>query len=533
MNEKDKLQQNLMRRQAVGDYLKRAAAKLPDKTALIFRDKRFSYGEFNAVVNRAAHALSELGIKKGDVVAVISQNCHQMAILMWSCFKIGAWYSPLNYLLRGSEITYQVNHSGAKIFFVESALLDAVKEVENELKTVKHFGLINLKGIDLPKGWIDVEGLFSDKYPNTEPEVIINDSDVASLIYTSGTTAAPKGAMISNGSYFSQSCNFLYPRNAWFDEEDVYLMNIPLYHIGASSIFVAFVKAGATSIATYGSDPVEMLDVVQKEKVTYFIWPPTLYAGMLRMPLEKYDLSSLKKLVWFGGSMPMDAFRRWHEICPQATLMSHCSQTEINITFTFGRYPEEPEAGNVIGKPAPDVELRLVDENDKDVPEGQPGEAIVRTPSVMLGYYKNEEATAKVFRGGWLHTGDVLRRGKDGNYYYIDRQRDMVKSGGTNIACLEVEEILNSHPDIEVSAVFGVFHPYWVEGLTAAIVPKSESLTEEDVMEYAKEKLAAYKLPKKIILLKRDELPVSPTGKILKRELRVSYKDIYKGVNGK
>lgn len=527
------LQMNLMRRQAVGDFLKRSAARQPDKTAFVFRDKRFSYREFNAVVNKVAHALGELGIKKGDVVAVMSQNCHQMAILMWACFKIGAWYSPMNYLLRKGEITYQINHAGAKIFFVESALLDVVKEVENELKTVKQYGLINLKGIDLPKGWVDFEDLFSNKYPDAEPEVIIEDSDVASLIYTSGTTAAPKGVMISNSSYFSQSLNFLNPEVAWFGLEDVYLMNIPLYHIGASSIMVAFIKQGATIIATYGSDPMEMLDLIQKDRITYLIWPPTLYAGMLGLPLRKYDLSSLKKLVWFGGSLPMNVFREWKEICPQANLMSHCSQTEINITFTFGRYFEEPEGGNVIGKLSPDVELRLVDENDVDVPEGELGEAIVRTPSVMLGYYKNEEATAEVFKGGWHHTGDVLRKGKDGFYYYIDRMKDMVKSGGTNVACLEVEEVLNSHPDVEVSAVFGAPHPYWIEGVTAAIIPNSKSLTEGDVIEYAKKTLAAYKLPKKIIFLKWDEFPVSPTGKILKRKLRDTYKDIYKGEKGK
>ena len=171
MGENKDIEINLMRREAVGDFLKRSAERLPDKTAMVFGDKRFTYSEFNSTVNRFAHALMDVGISKGDVVSVITENCYQQLVMIWACLKIGAWYSPLNYLLRGREITYQINNAGAKIFFVESDLLDRVKEVQNELPTVKHYGIINRQGIELPDGWLDIDEMLSEKYSSEEPEV--------------------------------------------------------------------------------------------------------------------------------------------------------------------------------------------------------------------------------------------------------------------------------------------------------------------------------------------------------------------------
>jgi len=233
--------------------------------------------------------------------------------------------------------------------------------------------------------------------------------------------------------------------------------------------------------------------------------------------------------------MPLDALKKWMELCPEATFGAHWSQTEINITGTLAWLDDHkiPEAGNIIGKPMPDTEIKIVDENDEDVSPGKTGEIVIRSPSVMLEYYKNEEKTKEVFKNGWLHTGDVGRLGEDGNYYFVDRVKDMVKTGGENVSCLDVEEVLNSHPDVQVSAVFGVHHPYWVEGVTAVVVPASKNLTEDILKDYAQKHLAKYKIPKKFILVEYGQLPVSPTGKILKRELRVIYKDIYKNVKGK
>ena len=535
MKEDDKLQQNRLRRQAVGDFLKRTAVKTPDKTAFKFRDKTFTYGQVDAAANRVGHALIDLGMKKGDVLAILSQNCHQMAILMWACFKTGIWYAPVNFLLRGPEIVYQVNHCDAKAFFVESGLLDAARALSGDLKTVKTFGLINLSGVELPDGWIDVDSLFSETYPDTEPEVIIDGGDVASIIYTSGTTAAPKGALIPNSSYISQAASFLTSAGPWIEAGDRIMMNIPLFHVGASSISIAFMKVGAGIVYTYGIDPVECLEIIQKERITSLIWPPTLFAGLLNMPLHTYDLSSLTKCVWFGGAMPLDVLQKWMDLCPGATFAVHWSQTEINVTGTITYFHDRkvPEAGNIIGRPLLDAEIRIVDEHDREVAPGEVGEIVLRSPSVMAGYYKDAEKTAETLRNGWLHTGDVGRKGEDGNYFFVDRLKDMIKTGGENVSCLDVEDTLNTHPDVLLSAVFGVPHPYWVEGVAAVVVPRSETLTEAALLDYAKSRMAGYKIPKKFILIKGHELPVSPTGKILKRELRKMYQDVFKDVKGK
>ena len=231
--------------------------------------------------------------------------------------------------------------------------------------------------------------------------------------------------------------------------------------------------------------------------------------------------------------MPLEVLRKWMELCPDARFLGHCSQSECNVRFTYAWLDDLPEAGNIIGKPCSDVEIRLVDESGNDVPDGEPGEAIMRSPSIMIGYYKDDEGTARTLPHGWLHTGDVLIKGQDGNYYYYDRVKDMIKTGGVNVACLEVEEVLNRHPDVEISAVFSAPHPYWIEGVTAVVVPRIESLGGEEIAEHAKKNLAAYKVPKKIIMLEASDLPVSPTGKILKRELREMYKDIYEREKGK
>jgi acyl-CoA synthetase (AMP-forming)/AMP-acid ligase II len=290
--------------------------------------------------------------------------------------------------------------------------------------------------------------------------------------------------------------NALSPASTNWGERDIYLMNIPLYQIGASSIMLGLVFAGAGAVATYGTNPVEMLELIRKEKITVIVRHPTLFVGLLLFPLEKYDLGSVRTFCWFGGSIPLEVLRKWMEICP-------------------------------------DVEIRLVHASGKDVLDGEPGEGIMRSPSIMLGYYKDNEGTARTLRQGWLHTGDVLIKGQDGNHYYYDRIKDMIKSGGVNVACLEVEEVLNRHPDVEISDVLSAPHPYWTEGVAAVVVPRRDSLDADQIAERAKKNLAGYKIPKRVIMLKASDLPASPTRKTLKRELPEMYKDIYQGEKGK
>ncbi len=525
--ERDTINKNLMRRRCAGDILKRTSLRVPEKTALVFQEKRISYAELNIYVNRLANSLLELGIKKGDKVSVITQNCHQMVIIMWACLKIGAIYSPASFLLKENEIIYQMNHSEAKILFVESKFVPVVNSIKKKLETIQYFGIINLEKINVPEGWLDVELLISEKYSQKEPEVVVTGDDPSTLVYTGGTTAAPKGVLWSHDGYYSFTANFNCSSGGWIEENDVYLCNIPLYHTGGICMLSSFLRVGAKIIITYGTNYQEMLKLIQQEKINFLAWPPTIYNGLLKMPLHDYDLSSLYKCWWFGGSMPLNTIKQLKKLFPRLKFGGHWSQSEITGTGTMAWWDGFPPAGNVIGKPLPDTEIKIVDD-DKEVKTGEIGEIVVRSPSVMLGYYKNEEKNQEVFKNGWLHTGDMGMVDENGYFYFIDRKGDIIKTGGENVSCLEGEEVLNSHPDIEISAVFGAPHDYWIEAVTAVVVSKSGQLSEEEVIKYCKKNLSAYKVPKKIIFIEHNQLPVSSSGKILRRELRSTYKDVYK-----
>ncbi len=525
------VQSNLLRRHVVGDYLRKSAERLPDKTALVFKENRFTYKGFNSRVNRFANALLELGLKKGDTLTTFTQNCYQQTIALWACFKTGIRWSPANYMFRKGELVYHINQSETTIFLVEDELIDAAEAVQNQFKNVRFFGVINNTGARIPEGWLDVNDLFSEKYSDQEPEVIIEDNDVAVLGYTGGTTSAPKAILITNHIICNTIIHWLShsQTGGCMEENDVWLMNIPLYHTAALCLFVPFVTIGATIVGTHGTEPAEILDTIQKEKVTYLGWPPTVYVGLLQMPLEKYDLSSLRICGWFGGAMPISAMEKWMDLVKGVKFFAQWSQTESFCMGTLYHFTRGhiPKAGNVIGKVENEVSLRIVDEEDRDVPVGEVGEIIMRTPGTMLGYDKNIEKTNEAFKNGWLHTGDIGYQDEEGFIYFFDRKGDMVKSGGVNISCVEVEDVLNANPEIEVSAVFGLPHAYWAEALTAYVVPKSEKLTEEDIIGYCRENLAKYKVPKKIILGRGNELPISPSGKILRKQLRERFQNIF------
>ncbi len=529
MTNKSEIKYNLMRRHIAGDYLRRSAERLPDKTALVFNDKRFTYREFNARVNRLSNALLGLGLKKGDTLTTFTQNCYQQVIALWACFKTGIIWSPANYMFRKDELVYHMNHSETTILFVEDELLDHVKEVQDNFQGVKYFGVINNTGCEIPEGWLELNYLFSEKFSDHEPEVIIEGDDVAAVGYTGGTTSAPKAILITNDIICSTIIHWLShsQTGGCMEESDVWLMNIPLYHTAALCLFVPFIVIGATIIGTHGTEPAEILETIQREKVTYLGWPPTIYVGLLQMPLEKYDLSSLRVCGWFGGAMPIRVMEKWMDLIPQAKFFAQWSQTESFCMGTLYHFTREnlPKAGNVIGKAENEVSLRIVDENEDDVPVGEVGEIILRTPGTMMGYYKNPEKTDEAFKNGWLHTGDIGYMDEDGFIYFFDRKGDMVKSGGVNISCVEVEDVINAHPDVEVSAVFGLPDPYWTEALTAYVVPKSGSLTKENIQNYCEEKLAKYKIPKTFLLGSSSELPISPSGKILRKQLREKYKE--------
>jgi fatty-acyl-CoA synthase len=520
MSEKEKLERNLLRRVCLGDIPLRSAARNPDKEAIVWQDKRVTYRELNENACRCANSFLEMGIKKGDRVSFMTHNAMQYIYAWLGLAKIGAIVNPLNFMLKGPEIEYIINHSDPVAFFVEDSLIPQVEEVKGNLKGVKTFGVIRIQGGEAPQGWMDADELFAAGKDASEPEVEVDGEDIATLMYTSGTEALPKGVMTTHLNFYITLMSGLADLN--IDKNEVSLLSIPLYHVAGKYLLLEGINVGTTVVLEYAPNPIEILELTQNEKVTYWVYPPTLYQILPSMPdFDKYDLSSLVKCVAFGSVMPVPLLEQWKKILPQAEWRNYYGQTESS-PLGSNLQPEDFERKiESIGKPHTGLLVKIFDDEDREVPTGEVGEIVMRGPSVMKGYYKDEEKTAETLRGGWLHTGDLGRFDEEGFLYFVDRKKDMIKSGGENVSSQEVEGILFKHEKVMQAAVIGLPDEYWGEAVSAVIVPyPGVEVTEEEIVVYCKDCLAGYKVPKKIIIMAMEDMPVNPSGKVLKRELR-------------
>jgi len=532
MAETEVLQRNLLRRGTVGDVLRRNSKVYPDKKAIIYyypdsRIAQYTYKELNSASNRLANALMSLGIKRGDRIAVFSHNCFQYMMCYFAGFKIGVAVVPMNFMLKGKEIGYIINHSESRMFVVEDSLIETVQQVAEKMPSIEYYSSINLTGKPKPNGWLDFDELCSGKYPDVEPEVEIEDEDMATLNYTSGTEALPKGVMTSHKNYYSTTISWILSEMT--GTGDNYLSIIPLYHVGGGILQTTFLFTGATSVMSYIPNPAQMLELIHKHKVTVLVLPPALYTAMSQAPgFEKSDLSSMERCLSFGGLIQRPAIETWNREAPHIRWGSYWGQGELSPLGICGMFNKIEDIPNQdlrwIGKPLSTLETKLVDDNDNEVSPGTIGEIVARSPSVMLGYYKNEEKTKETFRNGWHHTGDFAVMDEEGNYYFVDRKKDIVKTGGENVSSYEVEELLFKHPKVANVAIIGLPDPYWGEAVTACIVPlPGMSVEKEEIIQFCKENLAGFKVPKHVFVT--DEIPMNPSGKILKRVLREKYKN--------
>jgi fatty-acyl-CoA synthase len=516
-----------MGRFTIGDALVRTARRYPERTAFVFRDAQLTFRELNERASRFANAMAGLGVSKGDRVALISHNCLQYLICLFGLSKMGVVFTPLNFMLKAEEIRFIINHSETKVFIVEDSLVDEVKPIVGEMPSVKHYSYIKLTGKPAPDKWLDIDELYSEKYPETEPEVEIDQNDPFALMYTSGTEAAPKGVLLSHLNYYSAIMSLTYDFEMG-KHDTVSLMAIPAYHVAGMDSMLSSVINGNKTIMMYAPDLLGMLEIIQKERVSGIALPPTVWGGLLQWPdIKKYDFSSLEGCISFGGFTPQPVMEQWAKLAPDVKFRNYYGLTEITSLGTTLQPEDVMRKTESIGKPCTNVALRIVDDEDKDVKVGEVGEIVARSPGVMLGYYKEEEKTREAFRSGWLHTGDLARMDEEGYFYFVDRKKDMVKSGAENVSSQEVEGVLYRHPKLAEAAVIGLPHPYWMEAVTAVVVPKKGvEVTEEEIIQHCKSQLAGYKVPKKVLFL--DELPKNPSGKILKRELREEHKESYK-----
>ncbi len=515
------------RSQQLGDLLRRSAARLPDKTALVFREQSDSFAGLDAAVDRAANGLAARGIAKGDRVALFTHNNRAFVVLRFALARLGAVTTPVNFMLNAEDFAFILDHSGASMLIAEDGLCEIADAGLAGLgRDVPKF-FIPHGGTAAPEGWEPV----SEILDHAEGGAVWTDlgpDDPVQMMYTSGTESRPKGALLTSGALYAQYTSCIVDGDMTADA--ISLHCLPLFHCAQLDCFLSpDLYLGATSILHDKADPAEMLAAVEAHGVTKLFCPPTVWIALLRHPdFDTRDLSSLNAGYYGASIMPTAVIEELAGRLPNMRLYNFYGQTEMAPIASILRPEDQMRKLGSAGRPALNVETRIVDDADQPVATGEVGEIVHRSPHLISQYYKDPEKTAEAFRGGWFHSGDLGRFDEDGYLYIIDRKKDMIKTGGENVASREVEEAIFRHPDVAEVAVFGVPHPKWIEAVTAVVVLKAGAVvTADEIQTYCHEHLSRYKAPKHIEIT--DQLPKNASGKLLKRELRQRHKDVFEG----
>ncbi|MGH3457816.1 acyl-CoA synthetase [Aeromicrobium sp.] len=515
------------RQQALGDIPRRSANRFPDKTAIIDGDTRLTFAELDAAVDRTAAAIDAAGLAKGDRLALLSHNCWQFAVLSFATARVGVVLVPVNFMLGADEVAFILEHSGATAFVAEDALCEvadaAIAKVDTGIDVKVS---VPLSGGAVPDGWLDI-GSWIER-DGTPPAVPVADDDPLRMMYTSGTESRPKGVLLSSKALMWQYVSCIV--DGGMTAGDVEVHSLPMYHCAQLDCFLSVdVYLGATSIILPGPDPAALLETIEREKVTKLFCPPTVWIALLRSPeFDSTDLSSLRKGYYGASAMPVEVLNELLKRLPDMRLWNFYGQTEMAPLATILPPKDQLEHAGSAGRAALNVETLVVGDDDRPVPAGTVGEIVHRSPHATLGYYRDEEKTAAAFAHGWFHSGDLGVLDDDGYLTIVDRKKDMIKTGGENVASREVEEAVYQLDGVAEVAVFGVDHPKWIEAVVAVVVPKKGArISEEQVMEHARSVLAGYKRPKRVVIA--ESLPKNPSGKILKRELRAEHADVVAG----
>jgi fatty-acyl-CoA synthase len=494
-----------IRRNTVGDAIRRAARVFRDRSALVFGERDWSFNALDQAAGRVARFFTERGLNPGDRIAAYGRNSDAYFIAWLACVRGGFVHVPVNYALTGDELSYIVNQSGSRLVLTGAGLDD------------------NLQGIGVSAHPLD--DLLPIALNPDAPEAAdpgLDDDSLAQIVYTSGTTAAPKGAMMTHKAMLSQYYSVIH--NMDFAEADRALAALPLYHTAQTHAFtMPQLLVGARTILIEAPAADLVLRLIEQERITSFFAPPTVWISLLRHPdFAARDLTSLEKIYYGASIMPVPVLRELRERLPAARPYNCYGQTEIAPLATVLR-PEEHDARPAsCGRPGLNVQTRVVDPDMNDVPPGTHGEIVHRSPHLMVGYWEKPAETQEAFAGGWFHSGDVGYFDEAGYLYIVDRIRDVINTGGVLVASREVEEVLFTHPAVSEVAVVGLPDEKWIEAVTAFVVVRAgHQVDPPTLLAHAREHLAPYKIPKKIVFV--DTLPRNTAGKLLKRELRKQY----------
>jgi len=503
----------------VGQILTLTAHKFPDRLAILYEDRYFTYQELNDRVNLLANAFLQLGLKKRDKVAVLLFNSNHFAEIYFATVKAGGIFTPINFRFAPEEVRYILDHSDACFFLFGEEFSDLVETIRSKLTKVRVF-ISTGKGLD--RNILNYEDLLKNT-KREEPALRLSEKDECQLMYTSGTTGRPKGAILTHGNILWNLVNTLVGRED--QEGEISLVVGPLYHTAAlNNHFTIRVALAGTSILVKSFDPRNVMEIIQGKKVNVISGAPTMFHLLLALPdLEKYDVRSITKCTTGAATLPDKTRQKLMQLFPNAKGIYDvygCTEASPNIAILKAR--DSLRKRQCVGQALPFLEVKIVDDQDREVPRGEVGELICRGPNIMKGYYKDSQATREALRGGWLHTGDLAQMDEEGFIYMVDRKKDMVVSGGENIYPREVEEVLYHHPKVQEVAVIGVPDPVWGESVKAIVVlKKGETMKEEEVIDYCKNYLASYKKPRSVEFA--EDLPRNPSGKVLKTVLREKY----------
>ena len=511
---------NSARRLSYGEQLARTARKTPDARALKFGDEERAFRKLDERVTRLANALADRGVSYGDRVATFMMNRLEVVETYMASCRLGAICVPINFRLVPDEVTYIATDSRAKALVVDADLAEAagaVRERVPELETC----LVVADSADAAGPGAELYEPVLAAASNEQQVIDVPEHDPAFIMYTSGTTGRPKGAVLSHFNLLINTYNVMASIGVR-EADEVFLSGLPLFHIGGLNLISPQILLGGTTVIlkTGEFNAAETVELLEREEVTGCYFVPTQWQQICEVPGVRERNFKLRRLLWGASVAPPSVLQAMAETFPGVPTYNCFGQTEMSSLTTVLTGEDAIDKMGSVGKPIVNVEARIVDDEMNDVPQGDVGEIVYRGPTVLQYYWNNPAATADAFYGGWFHSGDLVREDEDGYMYVVDRKKDMIISGGENIYCAEVEAAIDSHPKVREVAIIGVPHDKWVETPLAVIVPNeaSDPPAEDEIIDWCRERLASYKKPSRIVIV--DELPRNASGKILKFQLR-------------
>ncbi|MFC1679090.1 class I adenylate-forming enzyme family protein [Elusimicrobiota bacterium] len=504
----------------LGEILVVNAKKYAGKMALKDKDRSLTFSELNLRVNRLANALGAMGLGKGDKVSCFLENSIEIVELYLACAKTGIVINPINFRLSPDEVRYIADNADSKAMFAHQEFVPSIEIARKHLPRIKNFITVGEKA---PPGYESYDSVLAGS-SEEEPSCSVLPSDPWVLLYTSGTTGKPKGVLRSHESYVA-----FYLINGvdfGFKEDDICLNIMPLCHVNSTyfSFNFTYIGAGMYIHPARGFDTIEILEIIQKEKATFISLIPTHYQLMLAVPEEKrssYDVSSIRKLLCSSAPARKEMKKAVMAMFKGVELYEGYGSTEAGIVTVLKPHEQMTKLGSIGRESCGTALVRILDEKGAPVPVGQVGELYSRGPMLFDEYYKMPEKTKESFKSGWFTARDLAREDEDGYFEIVDRKDNMIITGGEHVYPSEAEEVIAGHPAVFDVAVIGVPHDVWGEAVTAVVVLKEgQSTTEDEIIQFCVGKLASFKKPKSVTFIGTDEMPRTPTGKILHRVLR-------------